>query len=169
MKVYLAGKADDCDQFSKLAHELREVGAEVVSSWHESEKLAELLDQRFHATVARNQAGVDALRNILSGQSVNPNPAANLPDGIDGELKTQMKRSEAEIGIADWVIADAYGAAMEAGYALALKKNVIMFGGLPSALSYACSESAVDLATACAVLLRKTSPFRRPLPVQPER
>jgi hypothetical protein len=145
MKICLVGKANEQKRFDEYANELRNHGFEVVSRWHESDQTASFA-KRFQ-TIRDNQAQfVSKFMRITLGQNiageeitdVDRKSVAGGPSAL--EIDNAFRRFKSELSKADCVIADLIGASMEAGFALALGKRVVLIGDSNSPLIPYCID-----------------------------
>jgi len=143
MKICLVGKPNEQERFKGYATELRSYGFEVVSSWHESDQTA-ILAERFQ-TIQDNQSQfVSKFMRITLGQNIagekitdiDRKSVAGGPSAL--EIDNSFRRFKSELLAADCVIADLNGASMEAGFALALGKRIVLIGDSKSPLISYC-------------------------------
>lgn len=164
MRVYLAGRVATYSAASEAAATLEKVGFTVVSTWHRSDELSRLLKEHSDWIATDADTRLKNFGAIWKGMASNEGseslstltelqPPLEQPPARDvRNLKAFLTSCKREIKSADYVIAHADGGAMEAGYALALGKPVILFGDLPGVLSLACTARASDFYQACALL-----------------
>lgn len=139
MIVYLAGKLEDHQRFNEYARDLQSRGVQVISTWHQSGALSELLEQwRKWKTGMR-----EAVESIFTDQGFNPELAASSAKAdFNTELIECVEKCRDEIQAAEWVIADLDGGSVEVGFALASGKRVITMGIVRSPLGVLYCEEA---------------------------
>ena len=139
MIVYLAGKPEDHERFNEYASDLQSRGIKVVSTWHKSGALAELLEQ-WRQWIARTK---NSAKLFLANPKLNSEQAVSSAKAdFNIELYACLENCKGEIELADCVIADLDGGSMEAGLAIASKKRVITMGTVRSPFSVVYNEEA---------------------------
>lgn len=67
MRIYLAGKPEEHERFNEYATEIRNDGFEVVSCWHESDQIANLVSG-FQTTQDNQLQFLTKFMRIVTGQ-----------------------------------------------------------------------------------------------------
>src|ERR1035437_7262632 len=139
MIVYLAGKPEDHERFNEYARDLQSRGVQVVSTWHKSGALADLLEQ-WRQWIARTNG--PAKLALAERETDAGFIASSAKADFNIELEECLERCKDEIEAAEWVIADLDGGSMEAGIAIATAKRVITMGTVRSPFRVLYSEDA---------------------------
>jgi hypothetical protein len=171
MKIYLAGQPEEHARFNSYASELRCDGFNVVSTWHVDSAVSDLVE-KFRMAQDSQARFLCKFMKIVTSQN------AELVDPITDEdrvavaggfsvydFEDAFQHFGREVKQADVVIADLNGAAMKAGYARALGKQLLAIGNWKSPLvTYGIDEIklASDWGHARAILenLRAAGSFR---------
>jgi nucleoside 2-deoxyribosyltransferase len=145
MRIYLAGKPEEHERFNEYATELRNYGFEVVSRWHENDQIANLVT-RFQAMQDSQDQFVMKFMSIAAGQNIageeitdtDRKAVAIGPSSF--ELDDAFRHFKSDLKKADCVVADLSGASIEAGFALALGKKLVVIGCSDSPLIPFCID-----------------------------
>ena len=140
MNIYLAGKPGEHEQLNAFADELKAIGLQVVSTWHNDSKLCDFLNQHWAQLLALEQNTAQSLAALIEkpsriGAAQTFQSSSDLPNVASSEaLHMASDLFEDEIDSAEYVVANAADSGMEAGYGLAMGKRVILIGDCQSPL-----------------------------------
>lgn len=161
MRIYLAGKPTEHELFNDYAAKFRSHGCEVVSRWHDSDEIANIL-ARFQTMRDQQDEFVMKFLRITLGQNIageeitdtDRKTVAGGPTAF--EVEHAFRQFKSALRKADCVVADLNGASMETGFALALGKRVVVIGDSGSPLIPCCIDKikvANDWVEALAIVL----------------
>jgi nucleoside 2-deoxyribosyltransferase len=139
MKVYLAGRPDEHACIDKYATEFRNDGFEVVSTWHSDNAVAHLVEQFRSAHDSQAHLLAKFMRITIGcgipGDEITNADRKAIASGLSVfDIEDAFQTFMSELMRADVVIADLRGAAMDAGYACALGKKLVVIGNWESPL-----------------------------------
>lgn len=166
MVVYLAGKPEDHDRFTKYAKDLVETASKrgrtvsIVSKWHSNSNLAEDLTttRRVRESLEISTEGLmrDPGRAIIKSVRLSDSDV-KATTRLDDTTDECLHRLEQ----ADVIIADMDGGAVEAGYAIAKGKRVLTLGEINSPLANGIESRVKSFETWIQLMAHLLSPVNR--------